>query len=93
MGATGVFECVSRQANVAPDGEALGFEFVSTYVGIFCESWICCSVKKDCVDRRGIELNRAGLIDSYSEAAACAELIAAFKEPGLWLPWLIIKYG
>ena len=93
MGETGVFECVSRRSDVAPDGEALGFELVSTYVGILCESWICCGSKKDCVDRCGIALNHAGLIDSYSEAAACAELIPAFKEPGLWLPWLIVKYG
>ena len=93
MGETGVFECVSRRANVALDGEILGLEFVSTYLGMLEESWISCGMIQDCVDQRGIELNRAGLIDSYSEAAACAELVLAFKEPGVWLPWLIVKYG
>lgn len=94
-GATGLFECVSRRAEVPPGGDVAGFELLALHSGLLTCSWLCNGLEKVCAERLGVRTNGRGLVHSHAEAMRCAELISSDEvgaEPGLWLPWLLTLY-
>jgi hypothetical protein len=94
QGETGVYECV-RAGNKIAEGDAAGFELMSTSMGLLNCSWLCNGLEKTCATKLGIAPNPQGFVQSYDDASRCAELISRKEtgaEPGLWLPWLVTIY-
>lgn len=95
-GATGVFEIVSRGA-LLPDGGTLpGYELLGVQYGHLTCSWLCNSLEKTFAEALDVIPNTNGFISTFEEASRCVTYISeghVGAEPGLWLPWMIMKYG
>jgi len=95
-GKTGVYTCVSKGKNIEPGGDVLGFELVNLEHGLIGCSWLCNGLERVFHDRLGIAPNKEGFIDTFESASECVDLISRGDinaEPGLWLPWLVVRYG
>ncbi len=77
-------------------GTPLGFEVVSYAYHDFNHSWLCSGLEVDMKELFGIESNKHGLIDSYTEAKQVSDWIA--EEPGRrgepepYDFWLLVDY-
>jgi hypothetical protein len=94
MGASGWFEVVEKLQTL-PEGQFLGFELLNVEYGNVSHSWICNHLEVQFSETVGILPNRWGLIEELEDARRCCEAINAEKvgaEPGLWLPWAVVKY-
>lgn len=93
-GAHGTFEVLSKRETPEPAGEALGFELLVYDQGL-SHSWLCNGLEKECHSKLGIFPNQHGLIKTFDDAKRCAEHVSSDRvgaEPGLWLPWLLMRY-
>jgi len=88
-----VMEVVKRDVPLASGGTVLGFELLVDNSGLSC-SWLCNGIDRVAEEKPGIETNAVGLIESLDEAARVVTHIRedGHAEPGLWLPWLIVRY-
>jgi len=96
MGKTGVFEAVSQNRALVDNGISLGYELLVTTAGLLTCSWLCNGLEVTFAKELGIKPNSNGFIQTFEEASRCANFISeghVGAEPGLWLPWLTIKYG
>ncbi len=96
VGATGVFEIASRRDNLAENGRSLGYELLVAQHGLLTCSWLCNGLEKTFSENIGVRPNTHGFISSFEEASRCIKYMsdaAVGAEPGLWLPWLIVKYS
>jgi hypothetical protein len=61
--------------------------------GLSC-SWLCNGIDRDADDKLGIKTNASGLIERLDEADRVVQYIRedGHAEPGLWLPWLLVRY-
>lgn len=71
----------------------LGFEPLVADGGLSC-SWICNGLDREADEKLGIPTNSLGLIDNPDDAARVVTYIreGGRGEPGLWLPWLLVRY-
>lgn len=89
----GLIERVDANVPVASGGEVLGYEPLG-FCGTAFHSWLCHNAPADADKRFGIRPNRAGFIDSFSDAVRVTEnLKATGAEPAIWEPWLVVQYG
>ena len=94
MGESGWFEVV-KKLQPLPDGQFLGFELLNVDYGNVSHSWICNHLDVRFSETLGIQPNRWGLIEELENARQCCDDINEEKvgaEPGLWLPWALVKY-
>ncbi len=96
IGESGVRFCV-QQGTRLPEGNVLGFELIVTdeQSRVLDHSWLCNGLEKYAHDKYGILLNANGFIERYDDALKCADDISCGEvgaEPGLWLPWLVVRY-
>jgi hypothetical protein len=95
MGASGWFEVV-KKLQPLPKGQFLGFELLNVEHGNVSHSWLCNHLEVHFSETLGIQPNQLGLIEELDDAKQCCEDINDEKvgaEPGLWLPWGLIKYN
>jgi hypothetical protein len=88
-----VLDALQRDQPLAPDGTALGFEPIVLNRGLSC-SWLCNGIDRDADDKLGIKTNGFGLIERLEDADRVVRYIRedGRAEPGLWLPWLLVRY-
>jgi len=88
-----VADVVKRDQPLAPGGTVLGFEPLVANGGLAC-SWLCNGLDRDAEEKLGIQTNEHGLIESLEDAARVVTYIRedGHAEPGLWLPWLLVRY-
>jgi hypothetical protein len=94
MGEMGIYKMIARNEAPASDGVVLGFEPLVYSHGLSC-SWLCNSLEVPCRDKLEIGVNAEGFIDTAEDADRAIDYISDEKtgaEPGLWLPWLMIRY-
>lgn len=87
-------EAVRQRRPPAPGGQSTGFEVICD--GIADDHSLLCNALEVDIDREfGIRLNQCGLIDTFEEAKRVADWASLDEacESGLWLPWLIARYG
>jgi hypothetical protein len=90
----GIRDALLRRTPLAPGGDALGHELVAANCGLSC-SWLCNRLEAEVPAALGLRPNPHGLVDDPAAAAAAAEHIGrpgTGAEPGLWLPWLLVRY-
>lgn len=95
-GESGVRYCI-RKRNPLKEGNVLGFEPLVTgeHTGSLEDSWLCNGLEKEAHSKLGINLNVNGFIDRLEDAHRCVEYISrddVGAEPGLWLPWVVVRY-
>ena len=93
-GKYGVYDMIERNLPLEPDGTVLGFEILSYEYGLE-HSWLCNALERAAAERLDVIPNSRGFIGSYEEAASVAEYANREEigaEPGLWLPWLVVRY-
>ena len=96
VGESGLRSCI-RKGRSINKGEFLGFELLVTggAGGSLEDSWLCNGLEKEAHTKLGIRLNLNGFIDRHEDARKFVEYIssgAVGAEPGLWLPWAILRY-
>lgn len=94
-GATGVFEIVSIGEILPDGGTSLGYELLVVKYGLLTCSWLCNGLEKTFAKSLGVIPNAHGFISTFEEASRCVTYVSdghVGAEPGLWLPWLIMKY-
>lgn len=85
---------VARRQPIQAGGVALGFEVLGNeWAGEF-HSWLCNSLERVLSPRLDLHLNEYGLISSYEDAAAVAQIIddEEIGEPVPWFAWQITRY-
>lgn len=93
-GETGLYHAINLISALPENGEVLGFEPASYGYLLEC-SWLCNGLEKEIHEKLGVRPNEHGYIDDFETALECVSHISLDEvgaEPGLWLPWLIIKY-
>ena len=96
VGVTGYFRCVSRRERLADGGEPIGFELLSTWMGLLTHSWLCNGLEKQLHEKVGLIPNEYGFIANLDSARDGARRINAGElkgEPEEWFPWLVVRYG
>lgn len=97
-GPVGVPMLLEQEVPLVDGGEVLGFEplvFFDYTVDLAC-SWLCNHLEKDAREKLDIVPNKAGFIETFDEAVRCTRYIMrddVGAEPGLWLPWLMVRYS
>lgn len=96
VGESGVRHCIGKGSPLK-EGDVLGFEPLVTgeHTGSFEDSWLCNGLEENSHAKLGINLNANGFIDRYEDARKCVEYISrddVGAEPGLWLPWAVVRY-
>lgn len=92
---SGTFEVVSRGVKLADGGMSLGYELLVTKLGTLACSWLCNGLERTFAESLDVKPNAHGFIETLEEATLCVQYISEGRvgaEPGLWLPWLVIKY-
>jgi len=91
----GMHGALIRRAPLAQGGESLGHDLVAANYGFSC-SWLCSNgLEADVIAALGLRPNAHGLIDDPDAAAGAAEFLARPEtgaEPGVWVPWLVVRY-
>lgn len=84
---------LSRGDSLEQGGSELGFEPLVAEYGLGC-SWLCNGIDRDAADKLGIQTNANGLLDSLHDAERVVAYIneEGRGEPGVWLPWLLVRY-
>lgn len=96
QGKSGYLEIIEKNEKLPEGGEFLGFELMVTdYGGQLSHSWICNSLEEHCASALSIKPASNGFLPDLETAKRCNEEISredVGTEPGLWLPWAIVKY-
>jgi hypothetical protein len=93
----GLYHKIQLGNPLAPGGEAMGFDLLALDPltnNLGC-SWLCNGLERKFHERLGLRPNHLGLINKLEDAARCAKILEDKEvgaEPGLWLPWLIVRY-
>lgn len=94
----GIYRAIQSGVPLAEGGERMGFDLLAfdPSCDLGC-SWLCNGLERDFHERLGIRPYHLGLIDKLEDATRCVAMIENHEldgepEPGLWLPWLIVKY-
>ena len=93
-GETGLYHAINSISTPPENGKVLGFEPASYGYLLEC-SWLCNGLEKEIHEKLGVHPNENGYIDDFETALKCINHISLEEvgaEPGLWLPWLIVKY-
>lgn len=94
IGASGVYLTIQNRLPLEPDGLPLGFELLAFQYGLD-HSWLCNGLETDIHKKLQLKPNEHGFLDSFQDALRAAKYVQRDEvkaEPGLWLPWLIVKY-
>lgn len=94
VGETGLYRAIRTASVLQEGGKVLGFEPVS-FDQSQEHSWLCNELEKEIHRKLGVRPNENGYIDDFETALKCVDHISLDEvgaEPGLWLPWLIVKY-
>jgi len=95
VGPNGMYAIIKQKKHLEKGGEILGFEPLAYYYLLSC-SWLCNRLEEGVKKKFNISPNRHGFIEFFSDAQRIVEYISSDEvkaEPGLWLPWLIVKYN
>ena len=86
---------LERNVPLEPGGSVVGFEPMSYEYGLE-HSWICNGLETHAHSRLGVRPDpETGLLPSYHDGSMVAELVNGDQigsEPGIWLPWLVVRY-
>ena len=96
MGRSGVSEMISQCEPLPKGGQLLGFELLDVEYGQISHSWLCNQLEVHCFQTLGIRPGAYGLLADLETAAQCCAEVrkdSVGKEPGLWLPWAIVRYA
>lgn len=95
MGAHGTCDVLSRGKSPEQPHEILGFELLTYNHGLSC-SWLCNKLEVECYHKLDVSPNAHGFIGSFNDAKRCVEYVSSDEvgaEPGVWLPWLLLRYA
>ena len=87
---------VVKHRQLVPQGEFLGFELLPIHCGQVECSWLCNHLEAHFSTTLGTQLNEWGLLDDLEIARRCCDVINRGEvgaEPGLWLPWGLVRFG
>lgn len=89
----GLSERVELRTPLDAGGEILGFEPLGFEATKF-HSWLCHYAPADAIEKFGIGTNSKGFIDKFDDALGVTQhLKSTGAEPGIWEPWLIVRYA
>lgn len=94
IGESGIRMAVKNRAPLDPQGHSLGFELLAFEYGLD-HSWLCNRLEKEIDDKLHVRPNEHGFIQTFQDALLCSKYIGSpdvGAEPGLWLPWLVVRY-
>jgi hypothetical protein len=94
IGRQGLLEVILNRNRLSDNGVTLGYEPLVFNYSLSC-SWLCNGLEKVAHEHLEIVPNTEGLINCFNDARRCVEFISRDEigsEPGLWLPWLLIKH-
>lgn len=88
-----IIEALKRNEPLANGGTVLGYEPLVIDGGLAC-SWICNGIDREADQKLQINTNAFGLIERLDDASRVVRYIDddGHAEPGLWLPWLAVRY-
>jgi hypothetical protein len=95
VGATGYFKCVASAEPLAAGGAPLGFELLSSWMGLLTHSWLCNGLEQQLHEKAGLVPNPNGFIADLHTACDCVRRIDSGEvsaEPEAWFPWLVVQY-
>lgn len=90
----GIPELLGAGRELAGDGKRLGHDILGYDLGNF-HSFLCNRLDEAFEQELGVTLNGSGLVDDLEQAWECADLAAdpsIGAEPGLWYPWVVVRY-
>jgi hypothetical protein len=83
---------VDRKDLLADGGSLLGYEPLG-YEAVHFHSWLCHYAPDEVAKLFGVRPNQNGLISKLEDAIQITEhLVKTGAEPGIWEPWLLVKY-
>lgn len=95
-GTPAVYAAVREGATLASGGAAVGFDLLG-YNGLAgFHSWLCNGLEQLVYQELHIHPNEVGLLSTLEEAQQALASISSDgvgKEPGVWLPWLAMRYA
>ena len=91
---SGVYAAIRERARLAPGGATVGCDLLG-YDGLGgFHSWLCNSLEQLIYEEVHIRPNEVGLLSTLDEAQRALALISPDEEePGVWLPWLVVRYA
>ena len=95
VGNGGVWQCVSAEQALADGFLIEGYEILGYDYGDF-HSWLCNGLEVDADRLFGIRPAKHGLLARLDQADMVTEYVRRDEtgaEPGLWLPWLVVRYA
>ena len=86
-------DALRRDQPLERGGMLLGFEPIVIDGGLAC-SWLCNGIDRDADEKLGIQTNESGVLDRLDDAERVVRYIRedGHAEPGVWLPWLLVRY-
>jgi len=88
----GLIERVDAMIPIAGGGEVLGYEPLG-FEGMTFHSWLGHKFFDVDCQQFGIMPNHLGFIDSFTDAVRVTEILKASGAcPGIWEPWLVVRY-
>lgn len=93
---SGYLDVIKKNEVLPSGGELLGFELMVTDFGGLSHSWICNSLEQHCFSVLEIRPASNGFLPDLETAKRCNAEISKEEvgsEPGLWLPWAIVRYS
>jgi hypothetical protein len=95
-GTPGVYAAVREAKTLGAGGAAVGFDQLGhDGLGGF-HSWLCSGLERLVYRNVHIRSNEVGLLSTLAEAQQALASISSDevgKEPGVWLPWLVMRYA
>lgn len=95
-GTPAVYAAVREGATLVLGGSVVGFDLLG-YDGLAgFHSWLCNGLERLVYQAVHLRPNAVGLLSTLEEAQQALALIASAgvgKEPGVWLPWLVLRYA
>ncbi len=95
QGETGFLQVLKKHQALPLHGESLGFEPLCSELGLLSHSWLCNHLEVYFAEVHQIKVNEHGLIADFETAKRCCKIIEQDEiqaEPGLWLPWCLVRY-
>jgi hypothetical protein len=88
-----IVDALEREQPLEAGATVLGFEPLVIDASLSC-SWLCNGIDRAAAEKLGIGTNAFGLIERREDADRVVRYIRedGHAEPGLWLPWLLVRY-
>ncbi len=94
VGTRGLYDKLRKREAPAPGGTALGYEPLCADGFDFAHTWLCNLLHVSLAVELGFKPNAHGFIAHYADAKWLADVAVPHgAEPGLWLPWKIVRYA